>query len=337
MDTGEFETRVESLYRLPLDDFVAVRDALAKALRGEGDRARADQVKGLAKPSVTAWAVNQVWWHERPAFQRMLDAGAHLLAVQQASLTGQASNNLREAVEARHHAVNEVVEHAVRAMGGPDRVSPVMRQRIAGTCDALATGDVPSGVTLGRLAADLQPAGFGAFAALMPAAGAIATGPPGRAKPPAPDARPIPRIGPIGTARDGTGRAPEPVAGGARTRRDRQEPAEQSNVRELAAARARTEARARAREALDTARRALDDATQHAKDRRDAADAAARDHVAAQARVVALERELDQARREETTARAGAREASRAASAAEDARERAARDVERARATLERL
>ena len=49
----------DALYGLPLEDFVAERDALAKRLRGEGRREDAQAVKALAKPTVAAWAVNQ--------------------------------------------------------------------------------------------------------------------------------------------------------------------------------------------------------------------------------------------------------------------------------------
>jgi len=50
------EERLDELYALPLDEFTAARNELAKALRAEGKREEADAVKALAKPSVTAWA-----------------------------------------------------------------------------------------------------------------------------------------------------------------------------------------------------------------------------------------------------------------------------------------
>ena len=50
----------DALYGLPLDAFVAERDALAKRLRTDGRGGDADEVKALRKPSVAAWAVNQV-------------------------------------------------------------------------------------------------------------------------------------------------------------------------------------------------------------------------------------------------------------------------------------
>jgi hypothetical protein len=82
MNTTDLDTRIDALYQGPLDGFVEARQALAKALRSEGRRDLAEQVKGLGKPSVTAWAVNQAWWHARQAFEHMLEAGKRLLALQ---------------------------------------------------------------------------------------------------------------------------------------------------------------------------------------------------------------------------------------------------------------
>ena len=53
-------TDQRELYGLPLDRFVAERAALAKSLRSEGQREQADQVAKRRKPSVAAWAVNQL-------------------------------------------------------------------------------------------------------------------------------------------------------------------------------------------------------------------------------------------------------------------------------------
>src|SRR3954451_9005490 len=50
----------DELYGLALEEFVSERDALAKRLRSAGDRAGAEEVKRLAKPSRAAWAVNQL-------------------------------------------------------------------------------------------------------------------------------------------------------------------------------------------------------------------------------------------------------------------------------------
>ena len=57
---ADLDDEVDALYGLPLDAFVPERDALAKRLRADKRREDADAVKALRKPSVAAWAANQV-------------------------------------------------------------------------------------------------------------------------------------------------------------------------------------------------------------------------------------------------------------------------------------
>ena len=78
----------DDLYGLPLDRFVAERGALAKSLRKEGRRDEATDVAGLRKPSVAAWAVNQLVRTQRAAMQELLDAGDELRDAQSALLAG---------------------------------------------------------------------------------------------------------------------------------------------------------------------------------------------------------------------------------------------------------
>jgi hypothetical protein len=51
---------VDPLYAGPPEEFVAARDALAKRLRADGDRATAAEVAKLRRPTATAAALNQV-------------------------------------------------------------------------------------------------------------------------------------------------------------------------------------------------------------------------------------------------------------------------------------
>ncbi len=54
------EEELDRLYALPLNEFTAARDDVAKRLRGEGERELADEVKQLRKPPIAAWLVNQL-------------------------------------------------------------------------------------------------------------------------------------------------------------------------------------------------------------------------------------------------------------------------------------
>lgn len=53
-------TDAHDLYGLPIELFVSERQAVAKELRRQGLRDEAARITGLRKPSVAAWAVNQL-------------------------------------------------------------------------------------------------------------------------------------------------------------------------------------------------------------------------------------------------------------------------------------
>ena len=48
------------------------RNALAKHLKSEGRTLDAERVKALAKPPAPAWAVNQLYWQDPKAIERLL-------------------------------------------------------------------------------------------------------------------------------------------------------------------------------------------------------------------------------------------------------------------------
>jgi hypothetical protein len=312
----ELEREIDRLFRLPLDGFVAARNELAATLRKSGRGEDAERIRELPKPSVTAWAVNQVWWTDRRTFERMLDAGEHLRDQQRASLKGKAVN-LRDAVEARQRAIGEVVSRAAAIMGGDDGISAPMQQRIAATCDVLATSDVPEGTVLGRLVQDLQPAGFAALTGFLPQL-------PGRA---ARETR-----GPKEAATVTPFRAREPSDAGAGARAG-----ETARQKEETALRARAAALAQAQDALAEAEAALRDADRELAARRTAQEKSERAYAATQARLADLERQLGEARTDEANARASASEARRQTASVENSRARAATAVDRARKRLEAL
>ena len=76
------------LYGLPLERFVPERNALAKDLRRNGDRDEAETVAKLRKPSVAAWAVNQLVRTQRQAVARLFAAGDAAQRAQSELLAG---------------------------------------------------------------------------------------------------------------------------------------------------------------------------------------------------------------------------------------------------------
>lgn len=303
-DKDDLEAAIDELYRAPLDRFTADRNALAAALRKAGQRDAADRVKGLAKPGVAAWGVNQAWWQDQATFRGMLETGDQLREAHLARARGK-DVNVREAAEDRRRAVDAVVRAAVDALGGPDAVAPDLRFRILGTVESLASSGVPPDTTLGRLVKDVQATGFEALSALAGITPAPA---------PAPPSRPV-----IVSRRE------EPKGRASSTK-----PSEKAEARAREQQRRLEEAAARLADRERNLRAAKADAAQTS-----AAEKKARARLEkASVRTAELERHLEDAREQERAARQELAQAVRAASEAEMVEARTARDVASAREAL---
>lgn len=109
---------VDALYGMPLADFVAARDALAKRLRSEGERDAAAQVKRLAKPSVAAGALNQVVRDHPDEVAALLEVGDEVRAHQASAVGGGDPGPLREATKRRRALLQALVGRSVALAGG---------------------------------------------------------------------------------------------------------------------------------------------------------------------------------------------------------------------------
>ena len=151
---------VRRLYHGPLEDFVARRTALAKERRPE-DAAAAAAIAKLRKPSVTAWAVDQVAATEPALVAELLAAGADARDAQQAAADGSAGGDgLREAVGRVRRAVDAASAAAMACSTQP--VSEESERRIRMTLQSAATGSAAQRLALwrGALDRDVEPAGF---------------------------------------------------------------------------------------------------------------------------------------------------------------------------------
>jgi hypothetical protein len=160
---------VRELYGLAPGEFVAARDALAKQRRAEGDPAGAAAVKGLRRPTVAAWAVNQVARDHPELVAAVVDAGAALGTAQREVVGGGGRALLRAATKALREATAAAVRAAVAHAGESHR------DAIVATFDAAATDpEAAARVQAGQLSGTLQPtSGFGALGELPPPAPAL--------------------------------------------------------------------------------------------------------------------------------------------------------------------
>jgi hypothetical protein len=155
---------VDELYGLPLDRFVAERTALARALRTAGDRDEAARVAALRKPSVAAWAVNQLVRTQGKALQELFDAGDSLRDAQTDLLAGRGERgDLRAATEREREAVNTLLQ-AARGLLSSDghELGPAIVERVSDSLHAAALGDeAREEVGAGRLERELRHVGLG--------------------------------------------------------------------------------------------------------------------------------------------------------------------------------
>jgi hypothetical protein len=134
---------VDDLYGLPLDRFVDARGALAKALRGDGRREEAKQVAVLRKPSVAAWAVNQLVRTQRAAVGELLAAGDALRDAHAELMAGRRDPaGLRTASERERAAVDVLLDAARGLLTSEGRASSeTVLERVAATLHSGALDD----------------------------------------------------------------------------------------------------------------------------------------------------------------------------------------------------
>jgi len=147
----DLESEIDRLYQLPPGEFTAARNALAKTLNGDAAR----QLKALSKPSVPAWAVNQLYWQAKPTYTALIRAAERLRAAHRSLLEGRKAD--LKGVEGSHQAAlrkafNEVTDILHRSGEKPSTAT------LEGVTQTL-TG-LPSEAAPGRLDQALKPAGF---------------------------------------------------------------------------------------------------------------------------------------------------------------------------------
>jgi hypothetical protein len=167
----DLDDRLGELFAVAPDQFVTKRNALAADLKRAGRAADSARVKGLTRPTLPAWAVNQVYWHAREDYERLTVAGDRMRELQRRALSG-AAVDLQGVTKERQQAIRAFVDRASSLMRQAGQtVTAATRQRIAVTADAIAAyGSHPREYALGRLERDLDPPGFEALAGLTGAA-----------------------------------------------------------------------------------------------------------------------------------------------------------------------
>jgi hypothetical protein len=170
------DEELDRLYALPLDEFTAARNELAKRLRREGDKDGAERVRGLAKPSVAAWAVNQLARRRGARVRALLEAADGLRAAQQRALGGGGGDELRSAAQRERELVGGLRRDARELLVEAGRPpTDATLERVATTISSAALDpDARPLLEAGRLSEEVATTGFDAFAGMALPAGAPA-------------------------------------------------------------------------------------------------------------------------------------------------------------------
>lgn len=152
------------LYGLPLDEFTAARDAIAKRARVDGDKDVAAQIKSLRKPNTAAWLANQLVRAHRAEIEALVDIGAQMHEATAAHDGGR----LRELTAERNDAINSLLANA-RGIAGPkvaaDTIESLNQTLLAAVADPASGAELLSG----RLTQALSHVGFGVVTFAEPA------------------------------------------------------------------------------------------------------------------------------------------------------------------------
>jgi hypothetical protein len=168
MTTTRWTNDIDALFSLPLENFTATRNALAARMKREGHADQAAEVKAIGKPSVSAWAVNQLYWKHRKEFDRLMEAGHRFREAQAAQLTGKPADT-RKASEARQNAISELsLLGAALLREGGHNPTPETLRRVSTTLGAIsAYKSLPNTLLPGRLTEDVEAPGFDALTELF--------------------------------------------------------------------------------------------------------------------------------------------------------------------------
>jgi hypothetical protein len=170
----KLEDDIDALFRLPLAEFTIARNTLAARLKKEGRPNDADRVKLLAKPSISAWTVNQLYWNHRKAFDQLMVAGRRLRPAQKLRLAGKVAG-MRDSLDARREALVHLSELATELLQeAGSNPSPDTLRRVTTTLEAISASALPpDGPHFGRLTHDLDPPSFDSLASFMSSVSAI--------------------------------------------------------------------------------------------------------------------------------------------------------------------
>lgn len=149
---SRYDEAVAELSQAKLENFVEERKRLAKELKQAGDADGSKRLSQRARPTISVWTVNQLYWRARPAFEHLFETAAPLRS---GGLAGGAQH--REALAKLREEAVKLLEQEGHA------ASDVTLRRVMTTLSALAASGGFDPDPPGALSSDRDPPGFEAI------------------------------------------------------------------------------------------------------------------------------------------------------------------------------
>jgi hypothetical protein len=157
------DAELDTLFQQLPSAHVEARTALADKLRKSGDRAGAEQVKKLKRPSASAWAINQLHFHRPALLEAAQQATAALLSLH--ARDGVGPSELSAAVAAQRRALQAALDAAQRGIEEAGlALSSVDQRKVEITLKAWLAGSGDEAP--GRMTHELEASGFAAVTAV---------------------------------------------------------------------------------------------------------------------------------------------------------------------------
>lgn len=162
------DPRVFELFSLALSEFTAARNALAAVVKKEGDAARSKQIKAFARPTASAWAVNQLFRSHGNALNALLTVGAELRAAAAASLQGEGAAELRAAQRLQTERVAALRSEGARLLeASAQPPTTTTLDRLSRSLQAISSRGSFAPHEAGCLCADVDPPSFEELATMV--------------------------------------------------------------------------------------------------------------------------------------------------------------------------
>ena len=155
---------VDELYGADPDAFVAERTRLAREMKDSGEMDAAAQLAKLKKPTVAAWALNQLARRHRRDVDLLLDAGHRLRQAQEKVVGGADREAFEQAQKTEREALRRLTQQASALLGG---ASAQVLSQISGTLRTAAVSEEGRELLArGRFTTPLETEGFDVFGGL---------------------------------------------------------------------------------------------------------------------------------------------------------------------------